>query len=520
MKTLRALALMLTLALLLPVTPLLGSAALAEEPMEISFCFWDLEEFGNDEVGQKIQEDLNIKLNVMAMDWGNEIEMKLLWAASDSLPDIISTYTVEEDISRFYSWQTEGLTRPIPEEMIAKYPRIAEIVANNDIVQFVKEHTGNIAFIPRPFSMYNTYEFDQGCGFFYRKDWLANVGLEKEPTTVAEYYEMLRRFTFEDPDGNGLDDTYGLLLNGGVAQATFSWWGVNPQDWVKTEDGTWMPNYLTDAVLEPVTFINKIYHEGMIDPEYVTNSNSTSLQKFASGNFGVFFKNVDDMSIYNVVLKQFAPAQGIEDIDEAVAKIGILPPIVNNEGDTPVWPAIMDTSGIEVSAKVSDEKLEKILELLEYLMQPDIQRMTRFGFEGREYTLDGDKVVPIINEATGLAYNISAIYPSSRIYALPTWDIDTDLANDVIPPSVKELGQKVRDEFNPVATPMNMLIFTMSTPAKDSTSVDLKAGFNNLVTMEGDVEAALHNWQQELLLRGMDQVVAEVNAKIQEMGIE
>lgn len=518
MKKMRAVALFLVMLLCLTAMPAFGGA-FAEEPMEITFCFWDMEEFGDDEIGRKIEEDLNIKLTVLPMDWGNEIEKKLLWAASGSLPDIISTYTVEEDISRFYSWLDSGLTRSIPEEMIARYPRVAQIVAENNIVQAVKEYTGTISFIPRPFSMYKTYEFDQGCGFFYRQDWLENVGLESEPKTIDEFYEMLRRFTFDDPDGNGKDDTYGMLLNGRVPAATFSWWGADAENWVKNEEGIWVPEYLTDSLLEPLMFFNKLYNEGIIDPEFTTNSNSTSLQKFAQGNFGIFYKNVDDMSIYNVVMKNFMPAQDI-DQDEAMSRIGILAPISSSEDVEPVWPAIMDTSGMEISATVSDEKLEKILELLEYLMQPEIQRMLRYGFEGREYTLDGDKVVPMINEATGLAYEITAIYPSSRIYALPTWDIDTDLENDVIPASVKALGQKVRDEFNPIANERNMLIFTMSTPAKDSISIDLKAAFNNLVTTEGDVEAEYHQWQQEALLKGMDQVIEEVNAKIAEMGLE
>lgn len=519
MRKTRTVALILALAMILSVFSGLGSMAFAEEPMEITFCFWDLEEFGNDEIGKKIEEDLNIKLTVMPMDWGNEVEKKMLWAASDSLPDIISTYTVEEDISRFYSWQASGLTRSIPEEMIAKYPKVAEIVANNNVVQAVKEFSQNISFIPRPFSTKQTYLFDQGCGFFYRKDWLKNVGLENEPKTIDEFYEMLRRFTFEDPDGNGKSDTYGMLLNGRVPAAIFSWWGTNAEDWVKNEDGLWVPGYLTDSLIEPLKFLNKLYHEGIIDPEFTTNSNSASMQKFAQGNFGIFYKNVDDLSIYNVLMKNFLPAQGLSSPDEVMEKVGVLGPISSNEDEAPVWPAILDASGIEISAKVSDEKLEKIFELLEYLMQPEIQRMLRYGFEGREYTLEDGKVVPTINPATGLAYDIQALYPSSRIYALPTWDIDTDLENSVLPDSVKALGQKARDEFNPIAKDRNMLIYVMSTPAKDTTSIDLKAAFNNLITTDGDVEAEFKQWQQEVAQKGMEQAIIEVNEKAKEMGL-
>ena len=46
-----------------------------------------------------------------------------------------------------------------------------------------------------------------------RKDWLDNLGLEI-PTTMEELQEVARAFTFNDPDGNGQNDTYGLALDG------------------------------------------------------------------------------------------------------------------------------------------------------------------------------------------------------------------------------------------------------------------------------------------------------------------
>lgn len=47
-------------------------------------------------------------------------------------------------------------------------------------------------------------------GIIYRKDWADNLGLEA-PTNVDEVFEMARAFTEDDPDGNGQDDTIGLV---------------------------------------------------------------------------------------------------------------------------------------------------------------------------------------------------------------------------------------------------------------------------------------------------------------------
>ena len=46
-------------------------------------------------------------------------------------------------------------------------------------------------------------------GLLVRKDWLDKLGLAA-PTTLDELYDVLYAFTYNDPDGNGKNDTYGL----------------------------------------------------------------------------------------------------------------------------------------------------------------------------------------------------------------------------------------------------------------------------------------------------------------------
>lgn len=51
-------------------------------------------------------------------------------------------------------------------------------------------------------------------GMIVRTDWLENIEAEV-PTTLDELHDVLYAFTFDDPDGNGQDDTYGLSGNKG-----------------------------------------------------------------------------------------------------------------------------------------------------------------------------------------------------------------------------------------------------------------------------------------------------------------
>ena len=47
-------------------------------------------------------------------------------------------------------------------------------------------------------------------GILFRKDWVENLGLA-EPKTIEDLYEMIRAFQQDDPDGNGKQDTRGLV---------------------------------------------------------------------------------------------------------------------------------------------------------------------------------------------------------------------------------------------------------------------------------------------------------------------
>ena len=501
---------------------LADAAPAAEEKkvMDISIALWDLTEFGNDDVGKKISDDLKVNITVVPMDWGNYVEQKQLWAASNNLPDVIGTYTVDDDITRFYGWQESGLTRTIPDEMINKYPTVKMLFENNDIQKMVKSIKNANFAIPRPNSLKNLYQFDQGVGFYYRKDWLANVGITKEPETIDELYDMLKKFTLNDPDQNQKNDTYGITTSK-APYMTFCWWGVNPESWIQ-EDGKWIPGYASPKILEALKFWNKIFKEKIIDPEFAINNLNQSIQKFSQGTFGVVARNVDDRWVYKMAMENFAKAQGMDKAgaDKVLESIGILAPIKVDQSSTSMWPRIMDTSGTEISAKVDDEKLERIMELYEYLSTPEMLTTLRYGFEGKEYVKNGDAIVPVANPQTGLAYNIAAIYPSAAINELVSWDMDNATETPSIPQPIKDLAKKVRDQFNPIAGKDNLEIRFMSTPAKDATYVDVREEFTTLMMTNGDIEQAYNKWLQEQMDKGISSAIAELNAKAAELGIK
>src|SRR5699024_8153295 len=101
-------------------------------------------------------------------------------------------------------------------------------------------------------------------GLSYRTDWAEAVGITEAPQTVEEVYDMLYKFTYNDPDGNGQDDTYGLELTKytGPLDIIQTWFGVGNQ-WVE-QDGQLVPVHQTEEYMEALNWMRKIYEDGLV----------------------------------------------------------------------------------------------------------------------------------------------------------------------------------------------------------------------------------------------------------------
>ncbi len=126
-----------------------------------------------------------------------------------------------------------------------------------------------------------------GCVSFIRKDWLDNVGLGI-PTTWDEYYAVLKAFTFNDPDKNGIDDTFGLTAAGVSSDMYLRdiFMDASP-DFVK-RDGKWVDGFAQPEFKTALERFRLIYQEKLIDPEIFTNKTSTAREKFLGGKMGIF----------------------------------------------------------------------------------------------------------------------------------------------------------------------------------------------------------------------------------------
>ena len=127
-----------------------------------------------------------------------------------------------------------------------------------------------------------------------RTDWLDKLGL-KIPTTTDEFLAVADAFTNQDPDGNGVKDTYGLAFHKdlfGVGYAClegfFNAYGAYPNIWVNTGDslayGSVLPEMKT-----ALGALRDMYSKGLIDPEFGVKDSNKVNEDVSAGRFGMMF---------------------------------------------------------------------------------------------------------------------------------------------------------------------------------------------------------------------------------------
>lgn len=162
-----------------------------------------------------------------------------------------------------------------------------------ELKKCITNDKGEMMAIPAPSMMVG--EMNE---MWIRQDWLDNLGLEV-PRTWDEMAAVAEAFVTQDPDGNGEDDTIGILGPGnsnhinaiGANQfgldPLFCSFQSYPQYWLQDEDGTVKYGSIQPETRVALEKIQKLYTDKLIDPEMLVRNNCQ--EAVLSGKVGIFF---------------------------------------------------------------------------------------------------------------------------------------------------------------------------------------------------------------------------------------
>ncbi|GGD48508.1 extracellular solute-binding protein [Paenibacillus nasutitermitis] len=189
---------------------------------------------------------------------GGDLQQKLTVAfASQEPPDLIFTGD-KTLIEKFYK---QGVLLNDYTPYLDKLPTMSQYF--NDGTKAFTSREGKMIMLPlAPDKNRWTVQI--------RKDWLDNLGM-KEPATDEELFAYLKAVTFNDPDGNNKNDTFGTTSAGtGKDLSLFSSFELmyGPTGWYIGDDGKVNSSMLDGTHKKMLDFVKRLVDEKVVDPDW------------------------------------------------------------------------------------------------------------------------------------------------------------------------------------------------------------------------------------------------------------
>lgn len=272
----------LVLALALCLGMFTFASAEVEKPEKITI-FIDgtvvTEPNGQAEFEAKWEELSGIELEIIQPDHDAYYDVLQQQIASGDWPDVLilsSTY--------YANYANEGVLWDMTEAWENSATKNSGRVKNLDVIEGLKIDGKLYGFADG---------FGNGCVTYIKKAWLDAVGMDV-PTTWEEYAAMCDAFVNNDPDGDGVKDTYAVTAAGYVGgEAPYInylpefYQDAYPSFYLNAE-GKWVDGFAEPAMKAALERLAEGYAKGWIDPTTLTNGTKDCRNKFYDDTTGVF----------------------------------------------------------------------------------------------------------------------------------------------------------------------------------------------------------------------------------------
>ncbi|ASA20126.1 extracellular solute-binding protein [Paenibacillus donghaensis] len=351
---------------------------------------------------KKKEELTGIKVNFTHPPLGQQKDQFNLLVATKELPDVI-----------YYNWADAvgGPEKMIEDgriirlnELVDQYaPNLKKIIESDpEVRKQITLDDGTIYMFP--LMKLDALKLNATSGLIMRQDWLDKLAL-KAPTTIDEWYTVLKAFKEKDPNGNGKADELPFTGNWGPGDLTklndfapaFGVIGGFQMNGDKVEFGPLQPGYR--SYLETMS---KWYAEGLIDPEIMTNDGKAFDYKVTNNLAGAYQGGVfSGMGKYLNLMKDEDPNFNLTGVPWAVSPNGTAYATFNMN-------AKVLTYGEAITASADKDQLKYIVQWMDFNYSPQGSDLFNFGIEGESYVKEGEAIKftdTIINNPQGLTYD-------------------------------------------------------------------------------------------------------------------
>lgn len=344
----------------------------------------------NNDLLKKIEDFTDEKINFNWVPNTNYQDKMNMTLASDSVPQVM---VIQQKSGAFIKSAESGTFWDLSDKL-KDYPNLSQA---DDAILMNSSVNGKV------YGIYRNRDLVRSS-VIIRKDWLDKLGLEM-PKNTEDLYNIAKAFTEQDPDGNGKDDTTGIIIPqwpGSINTSSpydmiATWFGAG-NAW-KEENGKFTPSFQTEEYLESLDYIKDMIDNGYINRDFATLAADKWNDPFISGKGGIILDTYSRAMSINSLIEQ-----GGEEGSEVVTFTGNL---AGPDGNVYAFPTD-GYSGFLAIPKASvktEEELDRVLTFLDKLNEKEAQILLNNGIEGVNFEVTDGKAVRI-NEGDSKADEI------------------------------------------------------------------------------------------------------------------
>lgn len=219
-----------------------------------------------------------------------------------------------------------------------------------------------------------------------RADWASQLeSYEKllADPTVDNYYNLFKEmkdkglveFAITADDANNQGEGNMTRLNSIFNQA----FGVTAT--IVQQDGKWVFSRATQAEKDKLEFYAKLYAEGLLDPEYLTNTWDVLEQKFYEGRAGIIAGGVGATT--QIYANKMSSTQGTD--------LVVLPPAKGVGFAYRAIDVTREDRGLAIN--IDSQNKDAAWAVLEFMASPEGRIIDKCGIEGKHHNIENGQIV-------------------------------------------------------------------------------------------------------------------------------
>lgn len=365
-----------------------GEAGAYDTPLEISMSVRYADQCGTHVRNEIIKEKFNLTFEYVPVNWSDWNEKIRTWIAMDDAPDILHMDLKGAQSNEFKSWAKQGAFSPFLEEYFASRPNLKKVYDESPTIPYLK--VDGVLYGWPGLNSYRGYDDRVDDPYWtYRRDWAKAVGKYKENDiyTWEEWLDLIRTVMEEDPGNNGPGNTAGLVMPPwAFPHAPVLLIGPPATDGNEScsyfqQDGVYVWPPATEEYKTGVKITYDMYQEGLIYQDNILFTSSENVDMFVGGLAFAVYAHFGSLNSSSLNMLEAGIIDERSDIGSAA--------VLAYDGKMYLT-QVADYWGVTCFRHdLEQEKIDRAMDLWEYLRTNEGIQMRWMGKEGVDYRVTG-----------------------------------------------------------------------------------------------------------------------------------